>query len=96
VSPIFVLVVVALVAVSLMLPRRSALSRPVDTESLMHRCDFCKEAILPMDDEAKSFVRHTEGERPLLGYRVLNACGACVREDKLDGAFSWERAEPPY
>ncbi|MEA2506884.1 MAG: hypothetical protein QOH48_1502 [Actinomycetota bacterium] len=94
-SPIFVLLVVTLVVVSLMLRRPTGLSGPVDTESLIHRCDFCKEAILPIDHQAKCFVRHAKGERALLGYRVLNACGACVREGRLEGAFSSERAEPP-
>jgi hypothetical protein len=69
-------------------------SRPrLDMESQIHRCDYCKEAILLIDDGAKTFVLHSEGERPLLGYSVVNACGACVRERRID-AFS-QGAEPP-
>ena len=70
-------------------------SRPrLDTESQIHRCDYCKEAILLIDSEAKTFVLHTEGERPLLGYSVVNACGACIRERRIDAFFS-QGAEPP-
>ena len=64
--------------------------------SLIHRCDFCKEAILLIDNEAKCYVRHSKGARPLLGYSVVNACGACVREQKLDDAFLPEGADPPF
>jgi hypothetical protein len=66
-----------------------------DGTSVIHRCDFCKEAILLIDNEAKCFVKHSKGERPLLGYSVVNACGACVREMNLDAAFLPEGADPP-
>ena len=90
------LAVMLLVLLVVTVSRRSSLPRNgrVGTESLIHRCDFCKEAILPSDDAARCFVRHAEGERPLLGYSVVNVCGACVRERRFDGAFS-EGAEPP-
>ncbi|HEX3327601.1 MAG TPA: hypothetical protein VHV50_11445 [Actinomycetota bacterium] len=67
--------------------RRADRAGPVQGEALIHRCDFCKEAILLIDGDAKCFVRHA-GHRALLGYSVVNACGACVRERKVDGAFS--------
>jgi hypothetical protein len=38
-------------------------------------------------------VRHA-GHRALLGYSVVNACGACVRERKVDGAFSSGATDP--
>lgn len=60
---------------------------------VVHRCDFCKEAILLIDGDARTFVRHA-GPRPLLGYSVVNACGACAREHQIDGAFSPEGADP--
>lgn len=66
---------------------------PLHGESQIHRCDFCKEAILLIDDDARCFVQHA-GRRSLLGYSVVNACGACARERMVDGLFSSERADP--
>jgi hypothetical protein len=95
--PVMPLLAVALLALVLVVaftkPRAEGPTPAVDGEALIHRCDFCKEAILLIDDEAKCFVRHA-GRRPLLGYSVVNACGACVRERNVDGAFSSESADP--
>jgi hypothetical protein len=88
-----VTLLVVLLVVAFTRPRVEGPKPVVDGESLIHRCDFCKEAILLIDDEAKCFVRHA-GRRPLFGYSVVNACGACVRERREDGAFSSERADP--
>jgi hypothetical protein len=78
-----------------MLSRLFAAPRTDRRESLIHRCDFCKEAILLIDRDAKSFVLHAQDEKPLYGYSVVNACGACIRERRVDGAFFSEGAEPP-
>jgi hypothetical protein len=66
---------------------------PPRGEFSVHRCDFCREAILLIDDDAKSFVQHL-GPKPLFGYRVVNACGACARERMVDGMWSFEGADP--
>jgi hypothetical protein len=84
-----------LVALLLRSRVRAAPAARLDTESKIHRCDYCKEGILLIDNDAKTFVRHGEGERPLLGYSVVNACGACIRERRVDGVFFSEGAEPP-
>jgi hypothetical protein len=73
-------------------PRVDALSR-ASGEAHLHRCDFCKEAILFIDDDARCFVQHA-GPKPLLGYSVVNACGACAREHMVDGGLSFESADP--
>jgi hypothetical protein len=87
-------VVVIMLLVAGVMRSRSNEPKRLDAESLIHRCDFCKEAILLMDNDARCFVSHAVGQRPLFGYRVVNACGACVREHQADEAFSSERADP--
>lgn len=87
--------ILLLLSVAIVMKLRAAPSR-TRTASPIHRCDFCKEAILLIDADAKSFVRHAQDERPLYGYSVVNVCGACMREGRIDGAFLSEGAEPPF
>jgi hypothetical protein len=93
-------VIVLFVVLGLVLAGAAAASKlfaggfsPLHGESQIHRCDFCKEAILLIDDDARCFVQHA-GRRPLLGYTVVNACGACARDRMVDGVFSSKRADP--
>lgn len=90
--PLFAVLLVVLV-VGVAISGRGDRAPTPHGEAFIHRCDFCKEAILLIDGDAKSFVRHA-GHRPLLGYSVVNACGACVRERKVDGAFSSGGTDP--
>ena len=92
-TALFAVMVLLLVAVIVAITASKSRAR-LDTESQIHRCDYCKEAILLIDHDAKTFVLHAEGERPLLGYSVVNACGACIRERRIDAFFS-QGAEPP-
>lgn len=92
-TTLLVLMLVALGAGAALTRSRTERPRPMHGESQIHRCDFCREAILAVDQEARCFVRHA-GRRPLFGYSVVNACGACARDHNLDGAFSPESADP--
>jgi hypothetical protein len=87
---LFVLAVAAVVACGKSLLRKLSTPRG---ESHLHRCHFCKEAILMIDDDARCFVHHA-GLKPLLGYSVVNACGACARERMVDGVLWLESADP--
>jgi hypothetical protein len=90
---LFALLITAGAATAKLLARAFSPVSSHRSESHIHRCDFCKEAILQIDEEARCFVQHA-GRKPLLGYSVVNACGACVRERMVDGVLSFESADP--